>query len=192
MNQASRTMPSWPAQDYSPLNDRVTKQKKHYKICHSDALVMGLQYWDLYKVGLNGRESPHGIFPGYNPQCIRVLERERIALTSSTFQSKSRTFFMGKCGACPLQNLITMVKSRRANGSSLCTGKPGMGEDQKPKKFKTKIICLAPKCSLMNVSSVRGLCIWFAYGSRVFGSAVLNGSIPSLLVKGRTNFWLTQ
>lgn len=51
--------------------------------------------------------------------------KDGFALTRSTFQSSSRTFFMGKCGAWPLQNLVTMVKSSRAKGSSVCTGKPG-------------------------------------------------------------------
>lgn len=32
---------------------------------------------------------------------------------------------MGKWGARPLQNLVTMEKSRRAKGSSLCMEKPG-------------------------------------------------------------------
>lgn len=49
----------------------------------------------------------------------------------TTFQSRSRTFFMGKWGARPLQNLVTMEKSRRAKGSSLCMEKPeGCGERQ--------------------------------------------------------------
>lgn len=56
---------------------------------------------------------------------------ENEALTMTTFHSKSRTFFMGKWGAKPLQNLVTMEKSRRAKGSSLCMKKPeGSGERQ--------------------------------------------------------------
>lgn len=35
------------------------------------------------------------------------------------FHSKSSTFFMGKWGAFILQNLVTMVKRRRAKGSPL-------------------------------------------------------------------------
>ena len=54
-------------------------------------------------------------------------ERESHPLTITTFQSRSRTFFMGKWGARPLQNLETMEKSRRAKGSSLCMEKPGVG-----------------------------------------------------------------
>lgn len=44
-------------------------------------------------------------------------EGENQPLTMTTFQSRSRTFFMGKCGARPLQNLVTIEKSRRAKGS---------------------------------------------------------------------------
>lgn len=54
-------------------------------------------------------------------------------LTITTFQSKSRTFFIGKWGAKPLQNLVTMEKSRRAKGSSLCTEKPGEEEKRSEK-----------------------------------------------------------
>lgn len=49
----------------------------------------------------------------------------------TTFQSRSRTFFMGKWGARPLQNFVTMEKSRRAKGSSLCVEKPGGVERDK-------------------------------------------------------------
>lgn len=45
-------------------------------------------------------------------------------LTSIVFQSSSRTFFMGKCGAFMLQNLVTMVKRSRAKGSPLYRGEP--------------------------------------------------------------------
>lgn len=44
-------------------------------------------------------------------------EGENQPLTMTTFQSRSRTFFMGKWGARPLQNLVTIEKSRRAKGS---------------------------------------------------------------------------
>lgn len=46
------------------------------------------------------------------------------ALTSIVFQSSRSTFFMGKCGAFMLQNLVTMVKRRRAKGSPLYRGEP--------------------------------------------------------------------
>lgn len=46
------------------------------------------------------------------------------ALTSIVFQSSSSTFFMGKCGAFMLQNLVTMVKRSRAKGSPLYRGEP--------------------------------------------------------------------
>ena len=45
-------------------------------------------------------------------------------LTSIVFQSSSSTFFMGKCGAFMLQNLVTMVKRSRAKGSPLYRGEP--------------------------------------------------------------------
>lgn len=45
-------------------------------------------------------------------------------LTSMVFQSKSSTFFMGKCGAFMLQNLVTIVKRSRAKGSPLYRGEP--------------------------------------------------------------------
>lgn len=46
------------------------------------------------------------------------------ALTSIVFQSSSSTFFMGKCGAFMLQNLVTIVKRSRAKGSPLYRGEP--------------------------------------------------------------------
>ena len=44
--------------------------------------------------------------------------------TRTVFQSSRSTFFMGKCGAFMLQNLVTMVKRSRANGSPLYRGEP--------------------------------------------------------------------
>lgn len=38
---------------------------------------------------------------------------------------------MGKCGACPLQNLVTMLKSRSAKGSSLYIGKTAETDTQR-------------------------------------------------------------
>lgn len=48
------------------------------------------------------------------------------------FQSRRSTFFMGKCGAFMLQNLVTMVKRRRAKGSPLYSGEPLERRDKKP------------------------------------------------------------
>lgn len=45
-------------------------------------------------------------------------------LTKMVFQSSRSTFFMGKCGAFMLQNLVTMVKRSRAKGSPLYRGDP--------------------------------------------------------------------
>ena len=53
-------------------------------------------------------------------QCLKVHN----VLTSIVFQSSSSTFFMGKCGAFMLQNLVTMVKRSRAKGSPLYKGEP--------------------------------------------------------------------
>lgn len=39
--------------------------------------------------------------------------------TRTVFQSRRSTFFIGKCGAFMLQNLVTMVNRRRAKGSPL-------------------------------------------------------------------------
>lgn len=47
------------------------------------------------------------------------------ALTNTVFQSSKRTFFMGKWGAWPLQNLVTIPNSMMANGSLLYSGEPG-------------------------------------------------------------------
>lgn len=44
--------------------------------------------------------------------------------TSIVFQSSRSTFFMGKCGAFMLQNLVTMVKRSRVKGSPLYKGEP--------------------------------------------------------------------
>lgn len=41
------------------------------------------------------------------------------------FHSSRRTFFMGKWGAWPLQNLVTMPKSMTEMGSLLYRGEPG-------------------------------------------------------------------
>ena len=49
-------------------------------------------------------------------------------LTSIVFHSSSSTFFMGKCGAFMLQNLVTMVKRSRAKGSPLHIGDPERSE----------------------------------------------------------------
>lgn len=38
---------------------------------------------------------------------------------------------MGKCGAFMLQNLVTMVKRRRAKGSPLYRGEPSKEQDRK-------------------------------------------------------------
>lgn len=51
--------------------------------------------------------------------------------TRIVFQSRRSTFFMGKCGAFMLQNLVTMVKRRRAKGSPLYRGEPFRGAGQK-------------------------------------------------------------
>lgn len=51
-------------------------------------------------------------------------------LTSIVFQSSSSTFFMGKCGAFMLQNLVTMVNRSRAKGSPLYRGEPEELKDQ--------------------------------------------------------------
>lgn len=51
---------------------------------------------------------------------------------------------MGKCGAWPLQNLVTIVKSRRANGSSVCTGKPGGERDQELVQSRSPITEVSP------------------------------------------------
>lgn len=40
------------------------------------------------------------------------------SVTNITFQSKSKTFFIGKCGLDPLQNLVTIPKSFTAINSS--------------------------------------------------------------------------
>ena len=48
----------------------------------------------------------------------------KCSLTSVTFHRSSRTFFMGKCGALPLQNLVTMVNSTMGRGSSPSAGWP--------------------------------------------------------------------
>lgn len=53
-----------------------------------------------------------------------VYLRGHTVLTSMVFQSSSSTFFMGKCGAFMLQNLVTMVKRSRAKGSPLYRGEP--------------------------------------------------------------------
>ena len=57
-------------------------------------------------------------------------------LTMTTFQSRSRTFFMGKWGARPLQNLVTIEKSRRAKGSWLCVEKPGRCGERQVRKWR--------------------------------------------------------
>lgn len=51
--------------------------------------------------------------------------------TRIVFQSRRSTFFMGKCGAFMLQNLVTMVKRRRAKGSPLYRGEPSEEQDRK-------------------------------------------------------------
>lgn len=51
--------------------------------------------------------------------------------TRIVFQSRRSTFFMGKCGAFMLQNLVTMVKRRRAKGSPLYRGEPSGEQDRK-------------------------------------------------------------
>lgn len=45
-------------------------------------------------------------------------------LTSMLFHSSNNTFFIGKCGAWPLQNFVTMPKSMTEMGSLLNSGAP--------------------------------------------------------------------
>ena len=90
-------------------------------------------------VGLNSGEHP-----GCIPKMTGFWKKEGFAPTRSTFQSRRRTFFMGKCGAWPLQNLVTIVKSRRANGSSVCTGKPGGERDQEQVQSRSPIPEVSP------------------------------------------------
>jgi hypothetical protein len=45
-------------------------------------------------------------------------------LTSILFHSSNRTFFIGKCGACPVLNLVTIPKSMTEMGSLLYRGEP--------------------------------------------------------------------
>lgn len=56
----------------------------------------------------------------------------RPLLTSTVFQSNSSTFFMGKCGAWPLQNLVTIPKSMTEKGSLLYRGAPGTTWQRSP------------------------------------------------------------
>lgn len=59
------------------------------------------------------------------------------------FQSSRSTFFMGKCGAFMLQNLVTMVKRSRAKGSPLYSGEPLERWD---KRVSTCLGVLQPLC----------------------------------------------
>lgn len=63
------------------------------------------------RVGLS-RKIPIKYFK-VNRKCRLILP------TRTVFQSRSSTFFMGKWGAFMLQNLVTMVKRSRVNGSPL-------------------------------------------------------------------------
>lgn len=46
------------------------------------------------------------------------------SLTSMLFHKSNNTFFIGKWGACPLQNLVTIPKSMTEMGSLLNRGEP--------------------------------------------------------------------
>lgn len=52
------------------------------------------------------------------------MSASKKVLTNTVFQSSKRTFFMGKWGAWPLQNLVTIPNSMMANGSLLYRGDP--------------------------------------------------------------------
>lgn len=56
------------------------------------------------------------------------------------FQSSSSTFFMGKCGAFILQNLVTMVKRSNAKGSPLYRGAPEGVKGQRQQLYTAAII----------------------------------------------------
>lgn len=48
----------------------------------------------------------------------------RNKLTNTVFHSNNKTFFIGKCGAWPLQNFVTIPKSITAKGSWLHSADP--------------------------------------------------------------------
>lgn len=52
--------------------------------------------------------------------------RHLMCLTSMLFHNNNNTFFIGKWGAWPLQNLVTMPKSMTEMGSLLNRGEPGL------------------------------------------------------------------
>lgn len=68
---------------------------------------------------------------------------------------------MGKCGAWPLQNLVTIVKSRRAKGSSVCTGEPGGKKDQQQvqSRFPVPEVSLTDQHDEGTSSAHNGLCV---------------------------------
>lgn len=78
-------------------------------------------------------------------QCSNVYN----VLTSIVFQSSSNTFFMGKCGAFMLQNLVTMVKRSRAKGSPLYRGEPDRSKVKDKSQFFLDLICGCMKASVI-------------------------------------------